>query len=41
VVEAVDGQLVETAPDGAVKVLKALPKAIPVSLGQRVLRLKK
>ncbi len=39
VVEAVNGQLIESLPDGGV--LRTLPKAIPVTPGQRVVRLKK
>jgi hypothetical protein len=41
VVEAVDGQLVESSPDGSIRVLKTLPKATPVMPGKRVIRLKK
>jgi hypothetical protein len=41
VVEAVNGQLVESSPDGSFRVLRALPKAIAVTPGQRIVRLKK
>lgn len=41
VVEAVNGQLVESSPDGSVRVLKSLPKATPVMPGKRFIRLKK
>jgi hypothetical protein len=41
VLEVADGQLIESSPDGSCRVLKSLPKPIPVSPGQRLLRLKK
>lgn len=41
VVEALDGQLVESSPDGSIRVLKSLPKATPVLPGKRVIRLRK
>ncbi|MDD1649745.1 MAG: hypothetical protein LUO80_05055 [Methylococcaceae bacterium] len=41
VIEAINGQLVESSPDGSVRVLRKLPMGIPVSPGQRVVRLKK
>ena len=41
VVEAIAGQLVESAPDGSVRVLRPLPQPIPVMPGQRLVRLKK
>ncbi len=40
VVEAVNGQLVESSPDGSFRVLKSLPKAVPVTPSKRVVRLK-
>ena len=41
VVEAVNGQLIESLPDGSHKVLKSLPAPIPVTPGEkRVLRRK-
>ena len=41
VLEAVDGQLIESAPDGSRRVIKSLPKPIPVQPGQRFRRLQK
>jgi hypothetical protein len=41
VVEVINGQLVESSPDGTVRQLRSLPKPIPVPPSQRVLRLKK
>jgi hypothetical protein len=41
VVEAVNGQLVESSPDGTTRFLKTLPKAIPVVARKRLLRIKK
>ena len=38
VVEAVDGKLVETRPDGSRKVLKSLGTPIPVAPGQKRIR---
>ncbi|AJE23577.1 Hypothetical protein Achr_d420 (plasmid) [Azotobacter chroococcum NCIMB 8003] len=35
VVEVIDGQLVESRPDGSHKVLKTLPPAIPVKPGSK------
>jgi hypothetical protein len=40
VVEAVNGQLVESSPDGTTRFLKTLPKAIPVVARKRLLRIK-
>ena len=36
VVKAVDGRLVESSPDGSVRFIKTLPKAIPVPPDRRV-----
>lgn len=41
VVEALDGQLIESYPDGTRKVLKPLPAPIPVTPEQRLTRRKK
>jgi hypothetical protein len=41
VVEAVNGQLVESSPDGSIRVLRSLTKAVPVTPEMRVIRLKK
>lgn len=41
VLEAVNGQLIESSPDGSTRVLRSLPKAVPVTPGQRITRLKK
>ena len=41
VLEARDGQLVESSPDGSVRVIRALPEAIPVTPGRRILRIRK
>ena len=41
VLEVVDGQLIESAPDGSRRVIKSLPKPIPVKPGQRFRRLQK
>lgn len=38
VVEAVNGQLVESRPDGTRKVIKTLPKPVAVTPGQRKMR---
>lgn len=38
VVEAVDGKLIESHPDGSHKVLKSIPAPIPVTVGQRRFR---
>jgi hypothetical protein len=38
VVEAVDGKLVVTHPDGSRKVLKSLGAPIPVAPGQKIIR---
>lgn len=40
VVEAVNGQLVESAPDGSQKVLKKLHAPIPVTPGQKRTRVR-
>lgn len=40
VVEAVNGQLVESRPDGTVKILKTLHAPIPVTPGQKRVRVK-
>jgi len=40
VVEVVNGQLVESSPDGTTRLIRSLPKAIPVKPGQRVVRSK-
>ena len=39
--EVINGQLVESSPDGTVRQLRSLPEPIPVPPGQRVVRLKK
>lgn len=41
VVEAVDGQLIETHPDGSSKVLKSIPAPIRVVVGQKKVRREK
>ena len=41
VVEAVDGKLVETRPDGSRKVLKTLSLPISVTPGQKLIRKRK
>jgi hypothetical protein len=41
VVEAIDGQLVESSPDGSTRVLKPLPAPTPVTPGQRRVRVKR
>lgn len=38
VVEAVGGQLIETRPDGTIKVLKSIPAPTPVVVGQTRVR---
>lgn len=38
VVEAVDGKLIETLPDGSHRVLKSIPAPIPVAAGQKTVR---
>jgi len=38
VVEAVNGNLIESRPDGSHRVLKAIPAPIPVTPGQRRIR---
>lgn len=40
VVEAVDGQLIESHPDGSSKVLRQIQAPIPVSPGQKKIRKK-
>lgn len=41
VVEAINGQLVESSPDGATRVIKPLPPPTPVTPGQRRVRIKR
>lgn len=41
VVEAVDGQLIESYPDGTQKVLKRIPPPIPVAPEHKLIRRKK
>ena len=41
VVEALNGQLVESLPDGSVRVIKSLPQPSPVMPDKRIIRLKK
>ena len=41
VVEAVDGRLIETCPDGSTRTLKTLPTPIPVTPGQKIRRKKR
>lgn len=41
VVEAINGQLVESSPDGSIRVLKPLPPPTPVTPGQRRVRVKR
>ena len=41
VVEAVDGKLIESYPDGSHKVLKSIPAPIPVVPGLRLIRKRK
>lgn len=38
VVEAVNGNLIESRPDGSHRVLKAIPAPIPVAVGQKMVR---
>jgi hypothetical protein len=38
VLEAVDGQLIESRPDGSHRVLKSIPAPIPVTVGQKKVR---
>lgn len=38
VVEAVDGNLIESRPDGSHRVLKSIPAPIPVTVGQKMVR---
>lgn len=38
VVEAVDGKLIESHPDGSHKVLRSLSAPIPVAPGQKIIR---
>lgn len=38
VVEAVNGKLIETSPDGSKKVLKSIPAPIAVTAGQKKVR---
>jgi len=40
-VEAVNGQLVESHPDGSTKVLKTLARPTPVAVGQRRVRVRR
>jgi hypothetical protein len=40
VVEAVDGKLIESRPDGTFKVIRSLAAPIPVALDQRIRRKK-
>jgi hypothetical protein len=41
VIEAINGQLVESSPDGTTRVLKSLPAPTPVVPGQRRIRTKR
>lgn len=41
VVEAVNGKLIETRPDGSVKEIRSLAAPIPVSPGQKIIRKRK
>jgi len=41
VVEAVNGQLVESSPDGSTRVIKPLEAPTPVVPGQRLVRVKR
>ncbi|MFH2122080.1 MAG: hypothetical protein ABIJ50_01150 [Pseudomonadota bacterium] len=41
VIEAINGQLVESSPDGTTKVLKSLPTPTPVIPGQKRVRIKR
>ena len=41
VVEAINGQLVESHPDGTTRVLKSLPTPTPVAPEQRRMRIKR
>jgi hypothetical protein len=41
VVEAINGQLVESSPDGTKRILKTLPMPTPVVPGQRLVRIKR
>ncbi len=38
VVEAIDGKLIESYPDGSCKVIRSLAAPIPVAPGQKLLR---
>lgn len=38
VVEAVDGKLIETRPDGSFEVVREIPPPIPCKPGQHILR---
>lgn len=40
VIEAINGQLVESSPDGTTRVLKPLPAPTPVIPGQKRVRIK-
>lgn len=41
VIEAINGQLVESSPDGTTRVLKSLPVPTPVVPGQKRVRIKR
>ncbi len=41
VIEAINGQLVESSPDGTTRVLKPLPAPTPVIPGQKRVRIKR
>lgn len=41
VIEAINGQLVESSPDGTTRVLKSLPAPTPVVPGQKRVRIKR
>lgn len=41
VIEAINGQLVESSPDGTTRILKPLPPPTPVIPGQRRVRIKR
>lgn len=41
VIEAINGQLVESSPDGTIRVLKSLPAPTPVDPKQKRVRIKR
>ena len=41
VVEALNGELVETSADGSSRVIRSLPKSVPIELGMKITRVRK